>query len=373
VNIVYGAHAMERYRSRLERDLPRWQAQGWVSEEGAGAIREELEAAGRGAGFPTTLSILGAVLIGFSAMSFVAAHWQEMPKFARLALLFAGLWGAYGLAGALFARRVDGFAQAAVLTGVGLFGASIMLIAQMYHIDGNPPDAVLAWALGALLAGVLLRSNPALATAMLLVGLWSGWETALTGGVHWAFLAGWGAVATAFLWTRWRPGLHLSAATLSGWIISLGYIVFAGQGHVLVAVLGLAIAGSAIVGERLAPRTAGAMPPLTGYGIGIAFAGLWALQFVEEPGPRGLAALALLTIALLVAAIFWGWRTQHRDVLWLGYVGFSLEILSIYFKTIGSLIGTSLFFLVAGLIVSGLAWVAYRLHSGPAQPHEVVP
>src|SRR5919201_1337468 len=97
--------AMERYRSRLERDLPRWQAQGWVSKEGAGAIRKELEAAGRGVGLSATLAILGAVLIGFAAMSFVAAHWQEMSKLARLALLFAGLWSAYGLAGRVVGGR----------------------------------------------------------------------------------------------------------------------------------------------------------------------------------------------------------------------------------------------------------------------------
>ncbi len=34
----------------------------------------------------------------------------------------------------------------AVLAGIALYGASIMLIAQMYHMDGNPPDAVLLWA-----------------------------------------------------------------------------------------------------------------------------------------------------------------------------------------------------------------------------------
>jgi uncharacterized membrane protein len=312
------------------------------------------------------------MLIGFAAMSFVAAHWQEMSKLARLALLFAGLWGAYGLAGGLLARGLDGFAQAAVLAGVGLFGASIMLIAQMYHIDGNPPDAVLAWAMGALLAGVLLKANPVLAAAMLLVGVWSGWETALTGGVHWPFLAGWGAVGLALLWRRWRPGLHLSAGLLSAWIISLGYILASGHAHGLVAALGLAIVLAAVLGERLMPRIAGATPAHVGYGMAIAFAGLWALQFVEQPPAGGLTALALLTLALLIAAIIWGWRTQHRDMLWLGYAGFSFEILSLYFKTIGSLIGTSLFFLMAGLIVSALAWLAYRLHSGQAQSHEVV-
>jgi uncharacterized membrane protein len=358
------------YRARLQRDLPRWQSNGWVSEEGARAIRQELKAGGRGIGLSTTLAVLGAVLIGFAAMSFVAANWQDMSKLARIALLLAGLWAAYGLAGGLSARGLDGFAEAAVLAGVGLFGASIMLIAQMYHIEGNPPDAVLTWAFGALLAGVLLKSNPALAAAMLLVGLWSGWETALTGAVHWPFLVAWGVVALTFLWRRWRPGLHLSAAALSLWTISLGYL-FRGHAHGFVAALGLAIVALAIVGERVAPRLADAMPAVAGYGMVIAFAGFWALQFVERPSPGGLAALALLTLALLIAAVWRGWRTQHQSALWLGYAGFSLEILSLYFKTIGSLLGTSLFFLVAGVVVSALAWLAYRLLAKQASFHEV--
>jgi uncharacterized membrane protein len=70
----------------------------------------------------------------------------------------------------------------------------------------------------------------------------------------------------------------------------------------------------------------------------------------------------VLALALLIAAIFWGLRSGNRGALWLGYVGFSIEILAIYGKTVGTLLNTSLFFLIAGLIVSGLAWVAYRLH-----------
>ena len=61
----------------------------------------------------------------------------------------------YGGAAWLFARRLAAFAHAAVLAGIAVYGASIMLIAQMYHMEGNPPDAVLMWALGALLAAPL--------------------------------------------------------------------------------------------------------------------------------------------------------------------------------------------------------------------------
>ncbi len=63
----------------------------------------------------------------------------------------------------MFQRGLNAFGHAATLLGVAVFGASIMLISQMYHMDGNPPDAVLVWAIGALVTGVLLKSNPALA------------------------------------------------------------------------------------------------------------------------------------------------------------------------------------------------------------------
>ncbi|MEI9901684.1 MAG: hypothetical protein WDN31_18005 [Hyphomicrobium sp.] len=50
-------------------------------------------------------------------------------------------------------------------------------------------------------------------------------------------------------------------------------------------------------------------------------------------------------------------------MLWLGYAGFSIEVLGIYFKTVGTLLGSSLFFLSAGVLVILLSVVAYRLHA----------
>jgi uncharacterized membrane protein len=49
--------------------------------------------------------------------------------------------------------------------------------------------------------------------------------------------------------------------------------------------------------------------------------------------------------------------------MWLGYAGFSIEVLGIYFKTVGTLMGSSLFFLPAGVLVILLSYAAYRLHA----------
>jgi uncharacterized membrane protein len=48
--------------------------------------------------------------------------------------------------------------------------------------------------------------------------------------------------------------------------------------------------------------------------------------------------------------------------LWIGYAAFAIEIYALYWRTLGTLLDTSLFFLVAAILVSALAWVAYLLH-----------
>lgn len=362
---------MGSYRERLERDLTRWREAGWISEAGYRAIEADLGTSVRTSRLPIALAVLGAVLLGFAAMSFVAANWQDMARLQRLGLLLVGLWLSYGVAAALMLRGLDSFAHAAILTGVGLFGASIMLIAQMYHIDGNPPDAVLLWAAGALLAGVLLRSNPSLGLAVLLISLWGGWETTLREAVFWEFLIGWLAVAVAMAWRRWAPGLHLCALVLAAWIVSLGHTLPHPPHHGLVALIGGIAAMAAAAVEIMAPRHKTIARAAFAYAIAVAMMGMLALQFAQRISVGHLTALAVLTLAAMLAALAWGTRSGHRGIIWIAYIGFSAEVLALYGKTIGTLLGTSLFFLVAGVIAVSLAAVAYRIHNRPLASSEI--
>ena len=188
---------MSWYRHKVERDLARWQTQGWVSEAGASAIRTDLDTRKSAFGVASIFAVLGAVLFGFAVMSFVAAHWTGMSKLARLGLLLVTLWGCYGGAAYLFQRQLNAFAHAALLGGIAVFGASIMLMAQMYHMEGNPPDAVLTWALGALLTAVALRSNPALAATFVLLVVWTCMERGFSEWAHWGFLVPWAATTAS--------------------------------------------------------------------------------------------------------------------------------------------------------------------------------
>ncbi len=85
------------YAKRLERDLKRWHEKGWVTGEGYRAILAE-QRQGSKLTASAALAAIGAVLLGFAAMSFVAANWNEIPRIFRVAMLLAGLWTAHGSA-----------------------------------------------------------------------------------------------------------------------------------------------------------------------------------------------------------------------------------------------------------------------------------
>ncbi len=351
------------YQQKIIRDIERWRAAGWIDDAGAQAIRADVASRGRGVGLPGALAILAAVLIGFAVMSFVAANWQEMSRVFRLGLLTGLLWAAYALAAAMFRRRLDTFGHAAVLAGCAIFGADIMLVSQMYHMDGNAPDVLLVWAAGTFLAGVLLRSNPALSFALILFSAWGIWETVQREDVYWPYLIPWALVSAAFYWQRWHAGVHLSGIALTGFVLTYGQIHHAVGGFETVTLIGVVIGALAALGLVLRPGLAAIWRGGILYGFFITFFGLFALQFFKDPSLSAFLVLAVLALALTLGAVWWGLAADDRRALWMGYLGFSLQILWIYGKTVGTLMGSSVFFLSAGFVVAGLAYFAYRLHA----------
>ena len=113
-----------------------------------------------------------------------------------------------------------------------------------------------------------------------------------------------------------------------------------------------------------------------------AFAGLFILQFIDQivfygmqqdaSSIQRLVLLAILTLAMLLGAMLWSLGADNRAALWLAYAGFAVEIFTLYLRTFGTLLNTSLFFLIAAVIVSLLAWAAYKLHQRKAPTEAAV-
>src|SRR5436853_7409481 len=123
------------YKKRLTRDLDHWRDKGWLSDESRAAIIADVASSGREFNLASALAILASVLFGFAAISFVAAHWQDMPRLARLGMLLAALWAGYGASGWLARRGHEALADAASLFAVARFRANIMLLTQLYALN----------------------------------------------------------------------------------------------------------------------------------------------------------------------------------------------------------------------------------------------
>lgn len=306
----------------------------------------------------------------------------------------------------------------------GTFGAGIMLVSQICHIQGNAADSVWLWALGTLLAAALMRGTMVLVLTIGLFALWHGMQIDTFGRqdeLNLPFLSWWLAGALLAMWMHSRVAAHVSVMALCLWLLSalttVGSPVLAAlllAGLALTAISGLL---ASLSGHRLLRGFEGAALAYAVLMLG--FVTVYLTLGLTEPGFRGIKdpvtdphgwimpalllipslALALLgqirgwalsydlwvTLAagllifgvyllfphpllpeaLLLTIFIWiirmGWRLEQRTLRVIGMGGFVMALLTIYGVTVGTLIGTSGFYLGAGLILLGGAWVATRL------------
>lgn len=397
------------YLERLKRDLEHWIERGWVSPAHAQEILSDIGAGVGTRHVPQVLAVLGAVLVGFAAMSFVAANWSAIPKIIKLGLLFAMLWSAWGAAFYADRRGQKAFAEAAVVAGLALFGANIMLIAQIYHVTSATPAWLLLWSLVALAAAWSLPSRAAIAISLLLATIWSAWSIQSDTTIHWAFFVPWILATWATLRLSWRAGLHLAFLTLLVWAgmnaDGLIALIGCGQGD-LTALYALVALVVWIAGLRLSATSLRFGSILELYGMTVAFALIWILQLQTDDTEAGFlwAALALIGLAavgalayeqviaqrlslrdyagiiaaaigaalypllanhgvltmLAYAALFmaltiwiiaYGTNRDHRFALNAGLAAFAGECLFLYFQTLGTLLNTAAFFALGGIML----------------------
>ncbi|WP_428482178.1 DUF2157 domain-containing protein [Pyruvatibacter mobilis] len=408
----------QAYLRRLRDDLDRWAQKGLVDPARIPAILKEAEGSGSERGLTSILAVLGVILLGFAAMSFVAANWGEMSKLAKLLILFGGMWASLGVA--IWQVRANGtehpiYAEAAILLAVSLFGVAIMLIGQMYHVGGEYSGGLMLWMAGALVTAWLAPSRAALALAIILAPAWS--LAALMenpASLHWQFVIPMSLAGLLVAEMGWRAGAHLLLiawgvwATITGvWLVgerewtgpeafavgTLFAILVTAKGHLPLRLIApfedamihwglLAALGSGVL-MLLASEDAQA--PLTEYlVVALIFTGaavativmghqarrltyldataLAAMAFFTLAYPYLLAAAPavewLLVIALFAAAIWavsYGMRTHDRFSTNLGFVLFAGMALYVYLRTVGTLLDTSLVFIIGGLLLIGLS------------------
>lgn len=209
------------FRSTLRQELALWVDEGVVESHQGAAIskRYGLDELGKGSSglLVQALYLIGACLIGGGAISFVASRWEEIPVPLRMALLVCTLL-ACEITG-FYLWKVSGtrkrLGEALILLGALVFGANVVLIAQMFHLHGEPYGAFGIWALGAAAIAYATMSGPCMLVTCVTSFVWfCGWTADNSHAFCWYPLAIVGA-CVPFLMRR-------SFATSAGLILAAG-------------------------------------------------------------------------------------------------------------------------------------------------------
>jgi len=418
------------YAKRVASDLETWIAQGWVSDDNSKAILASLNKDDAPSKLPAVITVLGAVLIGFSAMAFVAANWDEMSKGFRLGMLMVVLWSAYGAAAFLHFRNMAAFSEAALVIGVALFGANIMLIGQMYHLPSDFPSGLLAWALGGLVTAWAVQSRAALAATQLLIMGWA-MSVIFEGNLHLSHILLWAPAAVLAYRLDWGPSKHLALIGIIVWLLGnspnlaenfgwgpielltflssffgviwlvgivgeeghqpfaralqgyaaitllvmfwLGHVVDDGfedgAGYLIPALSMVALLGASIFAFT---RTSILAPQdviaFAAFPVGILISG----ALTSSDGDVPLILTAPIFLALCVWLVTLGTRLHNRFLINLGFAAFGGEALYLYLETFGTLLDTAAFFAIGGilLIAGGFVWERLRRRATTIQAEE---
>ena len=163
-------------KNDLARETGDWVADGVISESQALQICQRYgvdyyQAQNRSLGY-NVLSGLGYLFIGLALITLLGANWDDIPRALRMWGLIALTLSTQGLALWRYRAGDRSGGVGLFLLGNLFFGASIILIAQIYHLGEHMPDGVFWWALGCLPFALLTR-NPWLALqANLLALVW---------------------------------------------------------------------------------------------------------------------------------------------------------------------------------------------------------
>ncbi|MCF3642109.1 DUF2157 domain-containing protein [Rhizobium sp. TRM95111] len=352
------------YRGRLERDLRHWAGLGLIDVSTGERLLAEYDSRESAFSLGRILMMMAALLCAAAVLLLVASNWEAIARPVRLGGILLLIWGGYGGAAFLTVRGAPRVAAALLVAGTLSFGGAIAMVGQMYHLSGDAVQAALVWLGGATLVAVLFRSAAVTAVAGFLAFLVAG--TAFSeGGRHedmllWLMpLMAVGIVALVRYADAGRVR-HLAYLLLVGWALFLyAEYEWPETAAAIAAAGGLFYLAAALPQSpaHAFARGAGSAPAF--YGYLLLLAGLVTLH-AEADGTSGRLLMGILTLAVAVVGIALSGR-DNGGVRYLGYVAFAGETLYLAAETIGSIIGTSGFFLVSGLVVAGVAWLVIRL------------
>lgn len=150
-----------------ESIVTREQAQTILARYGTSLNQSER----KGFGYYVLLA-LAALSCGKAVLLLVSHNWADLPRTARILALIIATLGLNGGGFVAWSRGREHLARVLFIVGSMMYGATIFLIAQIYHLQLDFPPGVLWWAIGIIPLAIASRSITVSLIATVLSTLW---------------------------------------------------------------------------------------------------------------------------------------------------------------------------------------------------------
>ena len=361
--------------------LDRWVTANLIDRTTAERIRQfEKDTSKEGLRWPAILAIgFGALMLCAGILLFVAAHWDRLSPGQRFALVLA-MVALFHLAAAGLGGKSPSLGIALHLAGTTCLGAGIYMAAQIFNLEEHWPGGIMLWALGAVLAWLVLRQWPQALLASLLIPWWlvGEWTVATEGyrGTAWN-IAAQGLLLLAILYVSASPG-GPNRALRRGlvWVGGLALIPF--------------IAWVMLSGESIYPYWPENVPALPWrlvlLGYTSAYLPVSALALVirknrsvtmfaaaawifllgvlsRQPRPEHNAGIYLWIGLGACAFCFWGVRENRKLFINFGTAIFAIDVIAFYFSDVLDKLDRSLGLILLGILFLAGGWFLNRVRS----------
>lgn len=141
----------------FSRELRKHQHEGRVSDEQVTGILDTYEVKA-GINFIQVLVVVGSILIGLAALSFIASNWQEMSKITKFLLIVLSYLVVVSV-GYLIRDMYPKTSRSLFYLGILIYGAGIFLVGQTFNLGGRFTEAFLLWAIGVFPLAIYLKDR----------------------------------------------------------------------------------------------------------------------------------------------------------------------------------------------------------------------
>ncbi len=380
-----------------ERALDHWQEEGLLTKQKATELRASLP---QDDAVPhraiQIFSALGGILIGLGVILFVASNWTYLSPLSRVSILMAGMLGT-GFAGYYYAYRTVAYPKtgfALLFVNAMVYGASIFLVAQIYHLPLNYWWGMLLWFLGMAYFAYVLQSRLHLWVAVPIFLFFIGWfrSTLATGFGELSFLfepetnllgimpaIGIGVVSAGLLhrdhertefgsgilfnWGMFLVLLPMVIGTIDREVFfPLFHMKFDMTAIVIAVIAALLTVTAAFTGNMRTEKGRWSLLFLLGY-IAFTYVIAWAPYWIglpenhfwgdyTPPMVTGLFVLhTLLVFVLLLTVTWYGTLLRKPAIINMGIAGLGIAVIIQYFSWAFEMLDRSIAFILGGVLI----------------------